>query len=277
MFVAISLGKHPTNTRVPAVTGKKASDAVATLNKDGFKVVTKTLHVIGVKKGEVVAQVPAKREKAAPGSTVTIMVAYRVRPPPILEDVTRMSLHQASVTLKSAGFAPKGYYSPSSGVPKGKVIGQIPIAGKEEMHGTEVAIVISAGDVASAAPDDSGSGAPMVAPDAVGQTKSAASKTITSAGLKPQFVEAHDPKVPAGQIIRQLPEAGEPVREGQDVVLSLSVGPTSKFEVKVPKVTGKSTADAEKALKSAVCAPSQQALQPQGRKGQGDGPAARVG
>ena len=136
-------------------------------------------------------------------------------------------------------------------MPKGKVMGQIPIAGKEEMHGTEVAIVISAGDVASAAPDDSGSGAPMLAPDAVGQTKSAASKTIKSAGLKPQFVEAHDPKVPAGQIIRQLPEAGEPVREGQDVVLSLSVGPTSKFEVKVPKVTGKSTADAEKALNNA--------------------------
>ena len=250
VFVAFSLGKHPTNERVPAVTGKKTSDAVATLNKDGFKVVVKTLHVVGVKKGEVVAQVPAKRQKAAPGSTVIIM-ASSGSPSAKIPDVSKMKQHKASVTLQDAGFAVAVFHSASSGVPKGQVMGQLPIAGKEEMHGTEVAIVISAGDVASPAAGGSGSSTPMLAPDAVGKTKDAASATIKSAGLVPQVVEAHDPKVPAGQIIRQVPEAGEPVRAGQDVVLSLSVGPTSKFEVKVPKVTGKTTADAEKALKSA--------------------------
>ena len=249
VFVAISLGKHPTNRRVPAVTGRKASDAVARLNKDGYKVVVKTLHIVGVKKGEVVAQVPGRRDKAAPGSTVVIM-ASSGSPSAKIPDVYRMKQHKAAVTLRAAGFDPVVFYS-ASGVPKGQVMGQIPIAGKEEMHGTDVAIVISAGDVASTALDDSANGAPMLAPDAVGMTKSAASKAIKAASLTPQFVEAHDPKVKAGEIIRQVPEAGEPVREGQDVVLSLSLGPTSNFQVKMPKVSGKSALDAEKALSNA--------------------------
>jgi beta-lactam-binding protein with PASTA domain len=250
VFVAFSLGTQPTNTTVPGVTGKKASDAISTLKKDGFKVSEKSLHVIGAKKGMVVAQVPEKSAKAQPGSTVIIMVSSG-SPTAKIPDVTGMRRHRASVALKAAAFEPVVFHSASPNVPKGQVIGQVPIAGKEEIHGTDVAIVVSAGNVASDVADDSGSGAPMVAPDAVGQTKSTAEKTIKEAGLTPQFVEAHDSKVPKGQIIRQVPDAGQPVRDGQDVVLSLSVGPISNVEVTVPKVTGKSLGDATKAMSGA--------------------------
>lgn len=250
VFVAFSLGKHPTNEKVPGVTGKKKADAVAALKKDGFKVVVKTLHVVGVKKGEVVAQVPAKNDKAAPGSTVVIMVSSG-SPAAKIPDVSKMSQHKASVALQDAGFAPAVFHSASASVPKGQVMGQLPISGKEEIHGTEVAIIISAGDVAGGAPGAAGTATATLAPDAVGQTKTAAKSTIEAAGLMPQFVDAHDPQVKAGEIIRQVPEAGEPVRAGQDVVLSISVGPTSKFEVKAPKVVGKSAADAEAALSGA--------------------------
>ena len=60
---------------VPDVTNMSYAEAVANLNKKGFKVVKEEAESGTVKKGNVVSQVPAAGESAALGSSVTVYVS----------------------------------------------------------------------------------------------------------------------------------------------------------------------------------------------------------
>jgi beta-lactam-binding protein with PASTA domain len=86
-------------------------------------------------------------------------------------------------------------------------------------------------------------------PDVVGK-KSAfeAEKAITDAKLllAPQTKEKVDGSVPPGTVLSQTPEAGDSVEEDSEVAILVAVG---TGEVTVPDLTGKTPADAEKALR----------------------------
>lgn len=241
VFVGFSLGAQPTDDEVPNVVGRTQSQAVARLEKGGFKTSVKSAHVVGAKKGQVVAQAPKSGEDAGPHSHVLIMVASG-SPTSKVPDVSGKRQHAAATALSNAGFVPVVYHSVSSGVARGRVVGQLPAVGKEQPNGAEVAIVISGGKASSAT---------SPTPNVVGMSKAQAQSALKAAGFRPQVVEAYDASVAKGSIIRQVPAAGANVDPGQDVVVSVSMGPVTKLQAKMPLVGGKSKARAESAIKKA--------------------------
>ena len=238
VFVGFSLGAEPTDEEVPDVLGRAQSDAVARLKKGGFKTSVKSAHVVGAKKGRVVAQMPKSGEDAGPHSHVIVMVASG-SPTAKVPDASGKSQHSAATAISNAGFVPVVYHSVSSDVSRGRVMGQLPAVGKQELHGTEVAIVISGGKVSSAT---------SPTPNVAGMSRAAAEGAIKSAGFRPQVVQAHDAGVSKGMIIHQVPAAGRQIDPGQDIVISVSLGPISKLEATVPSVSGKSKAHAQSAI-----------------------------
>ncbi len=87
-------------------------------------------------------------------------------------------------------------------------------------------------------------------PDVVGK-KSAfeAEKAITEAGLRlaAGTKEQVDAKVPPGTVLSQTPKAGETAKKDSEVAILVAIG---NGKVSVPDLTGKSPADAEKALRA---------------------------
>ena len=60
---------------IPDVTGRSYAEAVATLNKAGFKVVKEESESTTVRKGNVISQVPEAESKAERGTSVTVYVS----------------------------------------------------------------------------------------------------------------------------------------------------------------------------------------------------------
>ena len=60
---------------IPDVTGRSYAEAVATLNKEGFKVVKEESESTTVRKGNVISQVPEAGSKAERGTSVTVYVS----------------------------------------------------------------------------------------------------------------------------------------------------------------------------------------------------------
>lgn len=241
VFVGFSLGAEPTDEEVPNVLGRTQADAVARLKKGGFKTTVKSAHIVGAKKGQVVAQTPKSGEDAGPHSHVIIMVASG-SPTAKVPDVSGKSQHSAATAIANAGFAATAYHSVSADVPRGRVMGQLPAGGREQLHGTEVAIIVSGGRASSGT---------SPTPNVVGMPRAPAEGAIQAAGFHPKPVQAHDASVPKGTIIGQVPAAGRQVDPGQDIVISVSLGPVSKLEATVPSVNGKSKAPAESAMSKA--------------------------
>ncbi|MER2622694.1 MAG: PASTA domain-containing protein, partial [Accumulibacter sp.] len=101
----------------------------------------------------------------------------------------------------------------STTVPSGTVISQSPTAGASITPGSAVDLVVSSGPV------------PVTVPNVVGMTQSAATSTITEAGLTVgQIIQQVSETVPVGTVIRQNPVAGTSVQPGSAVDLVISSG-----------------------------------------------------
>ena len=89
---------------IPDVTGENATQAAATLGKDGFTVNSTSQPSSTVTPGDVISQSPRGGTRAANGATVTIVVASApatVQVPGVVGDTTAA----ATNTLTSAGFS----------------------------------------------------------------------------------------------------------------------------------------------------------------------------
>ena len=105
-------------------------------------------------------------------------------------------------------------------------------------------------------------------PDVVGKPSTfEAEKVITEAKLKlaADVKEKVDTKAEPGTILSQTPKAGEKAEEGGEVALLVAIG---DGKVTVPDLTGKSPADAEKALREKNLSLGQVTPQPPDPKGE---------
>ena len=88
----------------------------------------------------------------------------------------------------------------------------------------------------------------VVVPTLTGRTINEATAQLTDMGLHLKVEEGHrvDPKVPAGQILAQEPQAGLSTRRERSVKVWISAGPRSTI---VPALTGESERTAEMRVK----------------------------
>ena len=84
-----------------------------------------------------------------------------------------------------------------------------------------------------------------IVPEVAGQPVAAAETRLTQAELTMSTKEAFDEEVAAGVAIRSTPDAGQEVRKGSEVVVTVSKGP-ERYDV--PRLAGMTSAEAKAAL-----------------------------
>jgi hypothetical protein len=117
---------------------------------------------------------------------------------------------------------------PSDTVPVDTVISTDPIAGTIVQRGETIHVVVSSGKEQ------------VAVPVLLGQTRSEATTTLTTAGLQLGAVTSEPSSQPAGEVIRSNPTAGVQVGKGSQVDIVLSSGPTPS-PVPTPSPTPKPT------------------------------------
>jgi beta-lactam-binding protein with PASTA domain len=127
----------------------------------------------------------------------------------------------------------------SSIVAMGLVISQSPDSGTSVSPGSVVDLIVSNGPQ------------PVMVPDVVGQTQTAASADIIGAGLMVGMItQAYSSTMAAGLVISQSPDSGTSVRPGSAVALVVSLGP-QPVPASVPDVVGQTEGAASAAVTSA--------------------------
>jgi len=155
---------------------------------------------------------------------------------PKVPDVRGMTADAAARALTAAGYAAgaPSYDAASSDVP-GTVVAQDPGAGEGLASGSTVLLRL-------AGP------APVLAPVLGGLEATAAAAAVEDAGLQYEVTEAYHDTIPKGQVISQTPAAGADAPPGSTIRIVISKGPEP---VTVPKVIGKTAAEASAALTAA--------------------------
>jgi beta-lactam-binding protein with PASTA domain len=124
---------------------------------------------------------------------------------------------------------------PSTSVPAGIVISQVPASCTSVAPGSSVVLTVSSGAVLTAVPN------------VVGQIQGAATSAITGAGLTVGTITTMaSATVPAGSVISQDPMAGTSVPAGSSVSLVVSSGSTAL--IAVPNVVGQTRGAATSAI-----------------------------
>lgn len=209
----------PPSGTVPAVQYLTLSDASNTIVASGFVVGTTTAadnNVIPA--GYIISQEPAAGSTLAAGGTVNVLVSAGPNGVPRISVPNEVGQPQATAetAITTAGLVLGVENNINSDtVPVGEVISQNPANGVEVVPGTPVDLAISSGPAASS----------VTIPDVVGDTQSAATSAITSAGLNVGTVtQVCSRTVTAGVVVSESPAAGIQVTAGSAVDLTVSRG-----------------------------------------------------
>jgi serine/threonine-protein kinase len=170
------------------------------------------------------------------GLAVLALLLVQSKQTVMVPEVAGQSEQAAGATLRRAGLNPVPSLKPSTKVPTGLVISQLPSAGSEVSKGTRVSIIISGGP----------GSAPLI--DVAGLSASQAAVKLRRAGFRTTPKTESSATVPAGTVIGTEPSAETEVQEGRLVTLRVSSGPAP---VSVPDMTGELLAAAEATLSNA--------------------------
>ena len=172
-----------------------------------------------------------------------LIVAFFVFPSGVLPgeakvpNVTGLQFDDAVRRLAERGF--KGVQSEErahASSPKGTVLEQSPAAGKRDVEGAAVNLVVSAGQKVA------------VVPSIVGLARDAAERALTDAGFDVGDVTERPSDAPRGQVVESRPAPGTKAPSPSTVTFVVSAGANT---VSVPNIVGHSVADARHMLEQA--------------------------
>jgi beta-lactam-binding protein with PASTA domain len=209
---------------VPDVRGKTYVEAVAALDKAGFKTtIVSRQPSADVATGSVISQEPTAGSTVARGSQVGVVLSAGA-PIVTVPSVTGQEVTSASSAITAAGLTVGKLTDRSSNdIPSGGVISQTPSAGTQVAPGTAVDLVISTG------------AATAILPDVRGMTQSAATDRLTALGLTVLPTSGFSSTVTSGSVFDQSPVPGSVVPSGTEVTIRVSQGAQP---VTVPNVVG---------------------------------------
>ena len=219
---------------VPTVTGLDAEAAKANLEDAGFTVKELTEPSMDVDEGKATRTAPASGVPTTPDSEVTLYVSSgpeKVK----LPDFRGKTEKEARAELRKLGFTDvKKEETDSTDALKDKVVRTTPARDTQAAVNSPVVLFIGTGPKS------------VTVPELVGQTEAQARATLDQLGLEPVTVEG-DSERPEGQVVSSSPNAGESVRVGSVVQMTISRG--NQFVV--PDLKGMTTEQARSALESA--------------------------
>jgi serine/threonine-protein kinase len=140
--VTLVVSSGPKQVAVPDVVGLTKAEAQQTLGNQGFQFTSTEQGSDTVDPGTVLSQTPAAGAKAAPGSTVAIVVA-RAIPTVVVPDLLGQGAQEASDTLTAAGLEPRSSFRDTTDPNEdGLVLDQNPASGTQVMQGGPVRIFV---------------------------------------------------------------------------------------------------------------------------------------
>ncbi len=284
----VSLGAAPTPTleptpapvAVPDVRGFTPDDAVNAILDAGLQPGERTDKFNAqVPDGQVIRTIPEAGTQVEPGSGVDYVVSRGAKPSPtpeptpeptaeptpatvLIPDVRGFAEADAMNTLLDVGLQPGARteaFDPEVAVDL--VVSTDPAAGTEVASGAAIDYVVSLGVEPTTEPTPT-----LVAvPNLRGFTPEDAVNALVDAGLQPgERQDRFNANVPAGQVIRTVPEAGTEVALGTTVDYRVSLGAEATAEptpaptpvtVEVPNLRGSTPDDAVSALLDAGLQP----------------------
>jgi serine/threonine-protein kinase len=233
-FLLRPLFNNTPTVQVPDLIGLEQAAAEAALEAQGLTLGTITQSASDQPKDRIIEQNPAPATEAEEGTTVDVVISSgpaKATVPAIIG----LSLDRASEELERAGLTLGKRTERESDRAAGTVIDSDPKEGENVDTGTAVDVIISSGKV--------------TVPDVVGDTESAASKTLRDAGFDVAITRTKiDPTGSAalsiGRVISQSPEADVTARAGSTVTIVVGeAGPTPAPTVTqtIPAPTAPST------------------------------------
>jgi serine/threonine-protein kinase len=225
---------------VPDVTGMTQAEAAKALEASGLEVgEVSAVSDAEVAAGLVLRQDPAAGSEVDEGAGVALTLSSGPGTAAV-PDVVGMDRATAQAALADAGFVPASALQYDLTAPAGQVVEQLPAAGEQAAHGSQVGLLVSRGR-----PEPS-----VRVPDVTGMTQDAATTVLADAGLVAVAVEAYADEVPAGQVAEQEPPAGDRVAPLSEVLITVSLG-EGTATVAVPDVVGLAQAEATGRLEAA--------------------------
>jgi serine/threonine-protein kinase len=204
--VTLIVSAGPGSGKVPGVAGLTREEATATLEEAGFAVAVENVNSENVEEGLVVNAEPGGGSTVTRGTTVTIFVSRGPKQVgvPVLVGVQR---GVAVERLRGRGLEP-AISEEESSAPAGQVVAQSPDAGTQVPRGSQVSIVVSAGEEQA------------LVPNVIGQERREAVEEIRAAGLVP-VVEEEETEVEEqlGRVIDQFPPPGRELAPKEEVIL----------------------------------------------------------
>jgi len=222
--VTLTVSTGPGSTTVPSVSGESQKQAEKMIKQALLKVGrVQTVTSDTIPAGEATRTDPGAGVSVPVNSAVTLFIS-KGQPLVTVPNVIGFSQSGAESTLQGDGFTVSSSTQVSSTATAGTVISQFPDGNTSVAPGSNVSIVI-----AQAPPN-------VNVPFVQGDTASAATNTLTSAGLKvAQRTQTVTDKGKDGIVLSQNPNAGSSVAKGSTVTIAVG-----KFQQ--PTTTSTSTA-----------------------------------
>lgn len=204
---------------------KEAVEALVKLDFKESKIKKKEEYSDTVEKGKIISQTPEANSEVTPDKTSVKFVVSKGVKPIKISDYVGMTINEALLDLANNGINESQVKQTQQESDKeaGTILSQTPSAGSSVTpSNTIINFVVSSG------PNE------VSVPDFTGMSKSEVQSTAKEAGLTVNFEEDYDTQVPAGQVIRSNPSAGEKVKKNSSVTVTLSKGSNlSNFTVDV--------------------------------------------
>jgi serine/threonine-protein kinase len=213
---AVFGGSSVNRVEVPAVAGLKETDAENALKAANLDPVVSYQNSLDVTSGLVISQDPAARASVGKGTKINLVISQG-EAKSVVPEVVGLPIDQAKTAVTNARLVVGKITNMASDRPKGEVLSSDPAYNKQVKPGTTVNLTVSTGV------------ALVEVPNVVGQPYAQAYAILTQAGFNvPQPSQEISDKVPPGNVLRQVPAAGEKLPAGSNVSIIVAAAQPSQ-------------------------------------------------
>ncbi|MEN1966924.1 Stk1 family PASTA domain-containing Ser/Thr kinase [Lentibacillus sp. N15] len=214
--VVIPVLLQPKEVDVPDVADMDYDDAVAELDKLNLKHKKELMYDDDVDEGVVVKTDPHAGKTVKEDSTVTVFVSQG-KETTAFDDYVGEDFSQIEAMLEEEGFEVIGY-GKYSDEPEGQIVTQIQPTPDTDVVPSETRVIF-----------EYSNGPELTALNNLkGMTKEEAESYLNEQNFKMNVKEEHSDSVPKGEVIKQDPEPGSKLGEGEAVDVYVSTGPKEK-------------------------------------------------
>ena len=217
--IEVDVSAGPEVAYVPAVIHMSAESAGTELKKQGFSIDYKEISDLKKASGTVTAQQPEAGRMLYPGAKVLLTIVKdegQLRLGNVkniqVPDVTGMMYEEAQKILGAKKLVTLASFESSDTVPENTVMSQDHLPGTRAAENEILLLTVSSGKEK------------VMVPVVALKTREEAERILREAGFLPETEEGYSSSVPAGNVIRQEPEAQAQAEKGSTVLIVISRG-----------------------------------------------------